>query len=87
MTATTAPVGARPRPPQRVPPRLAPEEIADAHAWANRIREADPRFGAPTCGDPADVYQSPFRRAVGLPPVHVCILRDIARDQLVPVGG
>jgi hypothetical protein len=34
------------------------------------------------CGDPNDVYDSPIRRAAGLPPIHYCQLRQIAAAQI-----
>jgi hypothetical protein len=36
----------------------------------------------PHCGDPNDVYDSPIRRAAGLPPIHYCQLRQIAAAQI-----
>jgi hypothetical protein len=66
----------------RVPERRSPEQIADAHQWANRIRQSNPLFGGPTCGDLADLYQSAFRCNDGRPPIHACVLRHMAREQL-----
>ena len=55
---------------------------ASAHAWAEYTRQASPGvFGMSHCGDPSDVYDSPFRRWAGLPPVHLCRLRQLAREQ------
>jgi hypothetical protein len=65
-----------------VPPRRAPEEIADAHEWAERLRAADPRFGRSRCGDSTDIYTSEFRRTAGLGEIHACQLRAIAAEQL-----
>lgn len=53
----------------------------DAHAWANWIRSDCPVLGAIRCSDPADVYDSEFRRWAGLQPVHLCQLRELARQQ------
>ena len=63
-----------------VPPRRHPSQIADARAWAERIRQAG-TFGTGHCGDPADVHDSEFRRWARLGPVHHCRLREIARRQ------
>jgi hypothetical protein len=65
-------------------PRRPAEQIADSHAWANRIRLTDKKHfgGYATCGDPADVYDSPARRAMGIAPVHRCVLRQMAAAQL-----
>lgn len=63
-------------------PRPA-DQIADAREWANRIRQANPqRWGFGTCGDPADIVNTPARRALGLRPIHQCVLRQIAAAQL-----
>jgi hypothetical protein len=86
----TAPAGAPPegdagtkrQPVSGVPPRRPPEEIADAHAAANKIRAADPRFGENHCEDKGDIFESPFRRFQGLGPVHICVLRKRAREQI-----
>lgn len=56
--------------------------VADAHQWANDIRTADPRFGLPHCGDPADVSASEFRRINGLHSEHECRLRLLAAEQV-----
>lgn len=54
----------------------------DAHGWANYIRTGRPDlFGADTCGDPDDVYDSAFRRSMRLRAVHRCHLRKLARTQ------
>jgi Zinc knuckle len=66
-----------------VPHPRAPEEIADAHSWANRIREADPRLGEPHCGDDSDLVATPFRRVTGLGAAHGCRLRALAARQAV----
>jgi len=65
-----------------VPARRAPEEIADSHVWAEKLRAADPRFGRSHCGDQGDLYTSVFRRTVGLGEIHECQLRAIAREQI-----
>ena len=55
---------------------------ADAHAWANSIRIIYPEtFGIAACDDPADVYDSVFRRWMRLRPIHLCQLRELARRQ------
>lgn len=65
-----------------VPARRAPEEIADSHTWAEKIRANDPRFGRSHCPDQGDLYASEFRRMSGLQPVHECELRQLAAEQL-----
>jgi hypothetical protein len=68
---------------QPVPPRRPPDQIADARAWAGRIRTASPAaFGSDHCGDPADVHDSGFRRWMRLPPIHHCQLRELACRQV-----
>lgn len=63
--------------------RRARPRSTDAHAWANWIRTASPElFGGTHCADPADEYDSPFRRAMRLPAIHVCQLRELARRQV-----
>lgn len=55
---------------------------ANAHAWAEHIRQQNPAiFGASHCDDPADLYTSEFRRWARLPAIHLCRLRELAREQ------
>jgi len=65
-----------------VPPRRPDEEIADSRAWANQIRHNNPTLGPADCGDDSDVYDSEFRRHAGRGPVHLCLLRERAREQI-----
>jgi len=67
---------------RRPPPRRNDSEIADGPGWANQIRQSDPAtFGPPACGDNSDWYDSKFRRQARLGRVHICVLRERARQQ------
>jgi hypothetical protein len=64
-----------------VPARRPADQVSShQHEHANAARGL---LGVmPHCGDPNDVYDSPIRRAAGLPPIHYCQLRQIAAAQI-----
>jgi hypothetical protein len=61
-------------------PRPEHEISKRPHEWGNYARGL---LGTlPHCGDPADLYTSAARRAMGLGPVHLCQLQQTAAVQI-----
>lgn len=76
-----------PPPVREVLAAITPTEVAgDARFWASHARQLlgeRPVIGPPRyCTDPADIYNSPFRRAQNLGPIHQCQLRQLAAQQI-----
>jgi hypothetical protein len=58
----------------------AEQRARTAYHWAEKIRQDLGHGGF--CADPADVYDSEFRRFAGLRPIHLCRLRQLATEQI-----
>ena len=70
-----------PPPVREVLAAITPTEVVGNYrAWAEKIRAEQQWMGS--CGDPADLMTTPFRRAARLGPIHQCQLRQLAAQQI-----